>query len=341
MVDYLEKFRKEAQAEVAAALAKPLGNEEAIRAAVMQELQAKLVPLARQIAKQCSTDVSVGVGDYIQEIVTDFRESLIENGKTASMPRAGDGVIMFPQGTRLYALSECAKGSYSRGKTNGLLVIEEEPQVRTLLVAGDHDNDYKSRAFHLPMPYVVFLFDFYEYANGDDPGVGLDAFHVAFRTEALRDATGEKWYDPPLPNCGGYTVCMPHQTPDTFDNITLMAEAVIRLFWNSVFGEDSEPIPDEFSVTTNGKKKKIKTFDDWQELRDDPLAILTANWDKTASYRKYDLQDKLDCFANSSANVVATRAWTGLQPLSRPNHIEDDVEKSVLKVLSSFTNSDS
>ncbi len=329
----LDALRAAAKAEVAAAMAKPLVapavDEAAIRQSVLDDFQNELKGLARKVARRCSEETSIGVGDFMHELLRSYRDKLVDVGNTSRMPSNADnsGALLLPQGTRFYTVGE--KRSRFDEALNGMIIIEQEPQIRTILVSDDPYDDHEDHmTYHLPMPYVVFAIQFTESYRT----VGCTELDIAFRKDALKDLSGEGWYHPPLPNFADFGVCMDKN--DSCEDIVELSSLIINRFWNSFF----EPDFKAFRIKkSSGRHQSLKTFEDWEKLRDDPLSILTGEWHGG----EFPLARVLQQFTTSGANVVVTRAWNGLQPLARPDHIEEEIEKAVLEVFSSFTKSKS
>lgn len=308
----LDQLREEAVAEVAAALAKPLsvggddGYERGYQQA-MQEMQAKLKVLTTAVASGCGRAVTSSVSDYMQSMVRDYRQTIYND-----MP------LLLPQGTRFLTTTS------HDGGLRGLLVVEEQPQIRTILVMNDADEDV-TIPYHLSMPYVVFVITFSQTSRSI---VRMESLDIAFRKEPLRTVDDGEWYHPALPNFSQYRVCMSTQST-RWDSISDMASEVISTFWGSLF----EPYFEGFGM---GDLHSIRSFRDWQNLSD-PLSILKAEFDEG----NFNLRTVVKRFANSDANVIASRAWVNLQPLTEPTVVEALVRRATEEAVSKFTNSKS
>jgi hypothetical protein len=204
--------------------------------------------------------VAVGIEDSASDLLDTFKKNVTKQiFDTAAGWRAVQrDNFLYPRGCRF---------CFQKGN-NTIVVIEQEPQVRTLsFMAGmqgdDQDlerSDQSERAF-LSLPYSLFVFSF-----KDDMFLNVRCY---WRTEPLKSLT-DTVHCCVLPNIHvGGMVCL--GTGTISGNISDVCESILAQFWASQFNMD---LADEWW----GKGRlapAIATGRAWQEYtRTNPLFIL-------------------------------------------------------------------
>ena len=352
----LSAIRKAAKKEVAAAMAdcqivvtgdKPTDSELYKRGydAAVAEMVERSKAIAKQVSERHGRALTDEIMSHLEGVARNFRTSVTKQSEVPNMPKTNRGdVLMLPQGTRLFATGHAAGqgeqrragwGYDSVGVTEGIILIEEDPQLRTILVL-------KSR-YRISLPYVTFAINYIEHPNHD---LQFSRVYVAFRKEPLKRIDDGGFYYAALPNCNNFGdcndfgVCMTLDT-NNYDNVADLGKAVIDTFWQSIFGYDDEPVPKPFLASPKGKEMTIDSFQKWESLtRSDPTSILTA------SFRggSFQLKAMVDRFASRGASHIVTRAIGDIMPISDSKNVQKLIESAVSETISEqlkggFTNS--
>lgn len=349
----LAAIRRAAKKEVAAAMADcqivVTGDEPSEQElykkgynAAVEELVARSKVIAKQVSDTQGRELTGEIMSHLEAVARKFQTSVQKQSEAPNMPKNNRGdVLMLPRGTRLYATGQPSSSGGSRrrrssrrnsrssgyesvGPVEGLIVIEEEPQLRTIMVARS--------SYRISLPYVTFAIQYVE-----QPGfpakenIVFSRVYVAFRKEPLKKIDDGGFYYAALPNCNDFGVCMGLQSTNHFGNVADLCKAVIDTFWQSTFGFDDAPVPKEFYASIKGKRTNINTFKQWEKLtRNDPTSILTAEF-HSGTFR---LGEMVRRFANQGANHIVARAIGDIMPLSDPENVQKLIEQAAAKVIS-------
>jgi hypothetical protein len=199
-----------------------------------------------KVLKRIQQDVGAQFKEDGDDVVEDFCKNLAT--KLGQMSQNWyDGIrnelIVYPEGTRFIY----------RDGTTVVIVVEQQPQVRTINVNGT--------MHHLAFPYVVFIMGF-------NNGAWNGALDVAIRTRPLT-SLDDPLCSIGLPNISGYRVCMGDFRNNPKTNMTEQTQAVIGSFWQSQFGGD------------------IRNLPSWErQTKRDPLYVLHENYTQVGPLRQ-------------------------------------------------------
>jgi hypothetical protein len=209
--------------------------------------------------------VAVGIEDSASDLLDTFKKNVVKQiFETAAGWRAIQrDNFLYPRGCRF-----CFQKA-----NNTIVVIEQDPQVRTLsFMRGMQDDDQElsrttnSDRLTISIPYTIFVFTFKDDAILKDPKfVGVRCY---WRTSPLK-TLNDNLHNCVLPNIHiGGMVCLGsvHSGP-----ISEVCESVIQSFWTSQFNLD---LADEWWHKPR-ISPTIETGRRWQDAtREDPLFIL-------------------------------------------------------------------
>lgn len=184
---------------------------------------------------------SASASRVVQEFLAAFQSHLGRYSESV-FAKAADWEV-YPDGCRLLI----------DGETGGIMVIEQTPQVRTLLVS--------ARKYHVPLPYVVFVLHFARYSGM----CHHSGAYVGFSRKPIK-SINDKLLIPPLPNFSGHRVCMGSYLGMSGTFSTLAAD-FIGNFWQ---GEFHESYPN-FKVGG----QVVQTWKQWEAIK--PLDMLRAD----------------------------------------------------------------
>lgn len=246
--------------QVAATLQRKDWNKQAVRI-MKKSSDAVLERVQQGVTAQLQEDTA----PVVQQFVINLSKSLMD-ATVNFLEKSKDATVdlpVFPIGTRYI-------------KQDGQVlnvVIEQQPQARTLLfteagisrltASREANNSTRTKAYHLSLPYTVFVFQF---VNGQHSPEG---FAVYFRSSPLSAITDEL-AKCPLPNISDPgRVCMGDFRVDTNKKIDDQCQQVIGAFWQSVFGHDQI---DRFSKWLNLNNMTIEQYE--YKSKDNPLVAL-------------------------------------------------------------------
>lgn len=189
--------------------------ENQIEPKMVEEILTKIVI---ESLKSYQRKINIGVQDSFSDLLDSFKhkvaEIIFDHGATWKVATSKEATLFPPNCRFLYA---------KRKKT--IVVIEEKPQVRSLLLHSALTNS-PTRRFGLAMPYTVFVIEFSENQ--------FAKLCVGWRTSPLNKLE-DMLYKPLLSNIYDcLTVCMGDFT-STSDEISQKAQEVVSFFWNSQF----------------------------------------------------------------------------------------------------------
>lgn len=227
----------------------------------VEEIAAKLKeglagPAVVEVAQKTSRKV-------VDRFISTFESTLAEVTQRAKQQtdfptaaRNGDGEIMlYPDGCRFMNV---VQNTNNRAGQYGFMVVEQPPQVRTILV----DMEQK----HLPMPYVVFVVHFSKTGGW----YNFSGIYVGFNIKPLK-SLDDRLYNPPLPNFGGHNVCMgSYEGNPNADSPAAVAEHAVSTFWQSVFADAMQ----DFRY----KNRNVSRWEQWAKIP--PLDILKAEFEE-------------------------------------------------------------
>lgn len=286
----LERIRAEAVRKARLGIAE---QKSKVRVDLVEEAVQKLQQGVRgPVAVEVSNKVCRKVVDRFLTIFQDSLDQLRENvSERTIFPNAArtknNEIMVYPEGCRFM---------YTNQQNHGVMVIEQQPQVRTILL-----SDRSKR--HIPLPYVVFVVQ-YVVRHGSYNYAGLQ---VGFRNNPIKSLE-DHLYSPSLPNFTNHTVCMgSYEGVSNGDTPTDVADDIIGTFWQSVFGNG-------FHGFKYGNKT-ISSWTAWEVIAgNNPLNILKAKWNggKPLSSMIAQYNEQRTSLAGRHMNDFVQKAWNRL-----------------------------
>lgn len=231
-------------------------------------------PLADQILtdiivysiKKYQTKINVGLQDSVADLLDSFKKQLIQtiSSNIALRWQIPDREpFLFPKNSRF---------CYRRGNTT-IVVIEQDPQVRTLFLEADIIGKWKQDLLGqtvracLALPYVIFVLRF---ANN----VFVDLL-LGWRTTPLGQLD-DMLCAPVLPNMHtNLSVCMGRTRSKTTGHFSEQTINAIDYFWNSQFNNDLST----FWWEKGSIDRRLITVQTWEEnSQKDPCFILSVKF---------------------------------------------------------------
>lgn len=176
--------------------------------------------------------IGVGIEDCLSDLLDSFKEKIAQeifslSSEWRAKNKILDHYFLFPRGCRF---------CFCKGD-NTVVVIEQEPQVRSLLLHQcilneQYESNFTNAAerLALALPYVVFVLQF-----KDDK---FTSMYCGWRTAPLRDIE-DQLCAPILPNMHeNLNVCMGAMVNNTHIDICSQTEMALNHFWNSKFNND-------------------------------------------------------------------------------------------------------
>jgi hypothetical protein len=250
--------------------------------------------ITKELAKDTTQRISRKIVDeYLsafEALIVNLQTSIQEINSFPKAQRTPNGkIFMYPENCRF----SYEANSYGPGNRNfGLVVIEQPPQVRTLLIGhGRH---------HIPLPYVVFVINYYAIGGG----YRYSGLNLGFGKQPLK-SLDDAMYLPHLPNCDSHSVCLGEYSPGQFDSPAEVASDVVSHLWQSVFAYSFPP----FYLGS----KSINDWPEWEATsKGNPLDILNGKFREGSPIREliYYVDQTLE--AKSEINrirSVASQMW--------------------------------
>ena len=275
-------------------------------------IQEGIAERSKEIAGYAARKVADRFISTFQEALSELREQVEEFSAYPGSPRN-------PEGTAIMVYPDGCKFLYTDETGGGVMVIEQPPQVRTLLV--------NTARRHVPLPYVVFVIQFRKEGRQFRYG----GISVGFRTEPLT-SIDDRLCDPSLPNFTGHNVCMgSYQGPDA-GTVGDIAEDVIGTFWQSAFANDFR----RFMLN----RKAVSSWSLWEKI-ENPLDILKAKF--TANLTVRELFRVIPNSRRNSAvfQEAVQRVWgkmaKEISPVAAEAIIRESAETILKTLLSELT----
>lgn len=283
----LRRIQEEAKRKAAATLAQFQGAAAPAPAAPALRLDAEAIQLFRDevgsaLARAISAKAARNyVGDVVanmQDIATARIRLLKSNDMGKNAIRDADGsVVLYPPNCRLFI-----KGDNGRGA----VVIEDQPQMRTILTGQRYQKGYKT--VRIPLPYLAFTISFVE----KEGKYFAEGCGIGFRPTPLT-SIDDIIFAPMLPHCDVAGNCQPAPV-GAADTVVDLVNSYLNIFWNSSFVYAFRP----FTIGRGTKKIKVKNFADWEKIP--PLDILKIDFQSTG----YSIRSLLERFDNGRARTV-------------------------------------
>lgn len=245
--------RKVGEMDIKAATQKKL---EEIRKKVLEKLQPpQQKPNGKEIARQYLGDLSA----QVQEVAATLLHRLHGDQSFQNTPKDNDNnVILYP--------ANCKFITENYGGT-GVVVIEEPPQLRTVLTSGNGRTTHR-----IPVPYSIFVVHYRKFPDGYEKW----GFGLSFSDKPVSSLDENLWC-PTFPHIGQVEACQ----PATYKKRTVadLVTDSINVFWQSSFIYFFSPFMVGNTV--------INGWDDWQKLgENNPLDILKGSFMEGMSLRQ-------------------------------------------------------
>lgn len=327
--------------------------KDSIKKTIDKDLTDKLIEeILTQVVKEkikiYQQKINVGVEDSVTDILDIFKQKISEkifninsdwdiNQKTP---------FLFPRGCRF---------CHRKGKAS-VVVIEQDPQIRSLLFEKRMIGEYETRDFvgtsegnvrvSLSIPYVIFLVYFV-----DESFSGL---YCGWRTSSLKNLN-DQFFKPLLPNHHeNYNVCLDRNMVINGTDIVSKTDSIISNYWQSQFNND---LSDKW-WSKNQISHKIKSAEVWaQNSLEDPTFILNLDYNYNNSKSIQNVLDLLTKFESDPSEESAKKmVFSCVEDLSgelfrrimnyfkntkfekhHPSDIRDSLKESIQKATGELT----
>jgi hypothetical protein len=195
--------------------------------------------------------INVGIQDSVSDLLDNFKHKVSESifNLSSNWRLANQDCILFPKGCRF---------CYTKGP-NTIVVIEQDPQIRSLLfdssIVGDKFNSNLNSTERLPLalPYVVFVVHFRKNL--------FASMYFGWRNAPL-SGLDDMLSQPILPNIHNtLSVCMGRNFFNEGGNISRRTDSVLSYFWNSTFNNDLS----DYWWKKGNIDSRLKTAKVWSE----------------------------------------------------------------------------
>lgn len=117
-------------------------------------------------------------------------------------------------------------GAKPTASTHGMILLESEPQLRTILTKG------VTRTRRIPFPYVIYVVTYQKLNKGYIyKGIYDCGFRFFFRNSPLQNLDDDIFYSPTDSELFGL-VCTPHETDNKkFKDLFSLTNTVISMWW--------------------------------------------------------------------------------------------------------------
>lgn len=234
-----------------------------------------LTEVAIQTINIYQQKLNVGVQDSVSDLTEAFKQKVSQAVFEAARGwrlHVGAGTFLFPNGCRF---------CFVKGAST-VVVIEQEPQIRTLLFDSNVLGDYEGRnhsghaeRISLALPYVVFILHF---KNGQ-----FTSLYCGWRTLPLT-TRNDALYNPLLPNIHeNMNVCMGRDANISGVSICEQTASAISAFWNSRFNNDLSM----YWWGKGGLDTRLRTARTWAAASlDDSTFMLNIDFGRAASQER-------------------------------------------------------
>jgi hypothetical protein len=274
------------------------------------------VKVVRSGIPQRSKDIAgLAARKVADRFISTFQEAISELRERAEDLSAYPGSYRNADDTAIMVYPDGCKFLYVDENNNGVVVIEQVPQVRTLLINTTHK--------HVPLPYVVFVIQFRKQGNQ----LQYAGISVGFRTEPLA-SIDDRLGNPPLPNFTGHNVCMgSYQGPPRAGTVGDIAEDVIGTFWQSVFASDFP----RFTL----KGKSVSSWSSWEKI-ENPLDILKARFTQGSTVRELFRVVPNNRYSHAALQDIVQGVWRNMAKEITPLAAEIIIRESAEGILNSL-----
>lgn len=157
-------------------------------------------------------------------------------------------------------------------KQDGLVVLEAEPQLRSIFVYSQNRNTMR-----VPLPYILFIVRYVKLSSGNFsyPGIYGSGLSVYGKLKPLADMSDNVVYLPTDYESNKGLVCTEHSSDNKqFGKVTELVNFVVTHWWGHLHRIDYQP----FGATA------------WQEAKMDQ--IKKGKWQKAGDFRSALLERK-------------------------------------------------
>lgn len=219
--------------------------------------------LQKETTKQVRNYVA-DVSEKIKEITFGIREDALAklNNNQVVLDCTGKSII-YP--------NNC-KYLYITNDNQGCIVIEDQPQIRTIFGPKKPGSDDAGKMYRIPFPYIVYVINF----SKNKKQFEYYSLVVGFGTKPIQ-SVDDILLNPTLPHMRGNTqICMPVPKEIIKNaNLQSLCNDIIKHFWNTKFWYRFEDWGAAFQLEN---EEWITSFNEWE--KHDILEILKAKFNK-------------------------------------------------------------
>lgn len=209
--------------------------------------------VASKVLDEYNAKISAGLQDLIADATESFGRMLSKEVSAACGWRPPDRTFVLPRNCRF---------CFRKGAST-LIVVESDPQVRTMNFDGTLTESGAPESWPLAIPYTVFVVHLY--------GGRFQQLFCGWRTSPLR-SIHDQIYSPVLTNvCDNLSVCLGEFELAEGVDPCVATDAVISRFWESTFTQDLHAV----WYNKGGLDPRLVTLRSWAEASEkDPLFVL-------------------------------------------------------------------
>ncbi len=244
-----------------------LARQNAEVEATMEAARVLLQSSTEQAMDRLRQDIAAGVGEdldspgFRQEVLGRLGDQLFGNEGLLTNEQGED--IAYPAGTRFYV----------RNGERRVFVIEQHPQVRSILVGKDAVRHFTrheangSKRYNLAFPYIIFVICLV--------GDKLSGMNVYYRKKPINRLT-DAIFLPNLPNITtGGGLCIGQDVRFTARDFRDYVDELTNHFWQSEFNTH---LPDNYQRMAE-HDERVNGICAWEEnSAADPLFMLGVDW---------------------------------------------------------------
>lgn len=278
----IQKNREEARLKVRASLQARFPGKIRTIPALLEKEEPKEQPKEKPSVRDNSALVKVArkyrgeILGSIQDIASDIlRKSRELNSFDTTTDNDGN-VLIYPDNCKL--LVKDFDSGTTDGPGWGMLVVEERPQLRTVLV----QEHYEVKSYQIAMPYMVYLIGFNSSSKDGNTIYAYTDMGIGFGKKPI-DSIDNQLFTPSLPHVTGNRAICQEVPYKVYKTIKELSDGCVEAFWSTPFHYTFDQAGCMFSLEDG---TRIDSFSSWQSNIKNPLDILKARFSRGDSVRR-------------------------------------------------------
>lgn len=267
--------------------------------------------LSTKAARRYIGDVTADLQDMASQAIASVRA----DNDFGNAVRENNRIVLYPNNCKFLTIDQKGRGS---------LVIEEQPQFRTIYGGG-------GKTYRIPMPYIVFLVGFQQTHGGfQHHGIG-----VGFGAKPL-ETVDDFLLNPRLPHTSGNThICQPMNVA-THPTVKALGEYVVDTFWSTSFHYTFRDAQCQFELKDG---RKINSFADWERIgKKNPLDILQGKFGHGSTLRTLlkqfgQIESRDRNTANHQVQGAVNRLVNNIGSTLSPDSLAEVIRKTAEEIV--------